>query len=135
VFSVNATTVTVRPFGSEQPFTIDIADVYTQLQAVPDQRKRRGVRYPLAVLLTIALIAKLSGYSQVRALAEWARERAEELAALFGLERTTMPHPTTGSRVLSRAVAATALEQALSRLLAPPATAELAPPRLASHRP
>ncbi|MBC8075870.1 MAG: transposase family protein [Chloroflexales bacterium] len=77
------------------------------------------MRYPLAVLLTIALIAKLSGYSQVRALAEWARERAVELAALFGLARTTMPHPTTWSRVLSRAAAATALEQALSRLLAP----------------
>lgn len=82
---MNATTVTVQPFGSEHSFTIDIADVQAQLQAVPAQRKRRGVRYPLAVLLTIALIAKLSGYSQLRALAEWARERAVELAALFGV--------------------------------------------------
>jgi predicted transposase YbfD/YdcC len=122
---VNPTTVSVTPFGSEQPFTIDIADVYTQLQAVPDQRKRRGVRYPLAVLLTIALVAKLVGYTQVRALAEWARERAVELASLFDLERACMPHPTTWSRVLSRAVAAEALERVLAALLAPPPTAEI----------
>jgi predicted transposase YbfD/YdcC len=125
VFSVNATTVTVRPFGSEHPFTIDIAEVYSHLQAVPDQRKRRGVRYPLAVLLTIALLAKLAGASQVRALAEWARDRAEELATLFGLERTTMPHPTTWSRVLSCAIAVSALEQALTGLVASPSTAEV----------
>jgi predicted transposase YbfD/YdcC len=124
---MNATTVTVQPFGSEQPFTISIADLYTQFEQVQDQRKRRGVRYPLGVLLTIALIAKLSGYSQLRAIAEWARERAAELAALFHLERSTMPHPTTWSRVLSCAVPATALEQALTRLLAPPPTAEVAP--------
>lgn len=124
---MNATTVTVRPFGSEHSFTIDIADVHAQFQAVPDQRKRRGVRYPLAVLLTIALLAKLSGYSQLRALAEWARERALELAALFGLHRATMPHPTTWSRVLACGVAATAIEQASTRLLAPSKSAEVAP--------
>ena len=124
---MNATTVTVTPFGSEHSFTIDIAALFSEFEQVQDQRKRRGVRYPLAVLLTIALIAKLSGYSQVRAVAEWARERAEELAVLFGLERTTMPHPTTWSRVLSGAVAATVIEQAITRLLAPPPSAELAP--------
>jgi predicted transposase YbfD/YdcC len=121
---MDATTVTVTPFGSEQPFTITIADVYTQFELVPDQRKRRGVRYPLAALLTIALLAKLAGASQLRALAEWARERAEELAALFRLERPTMPHPTTWSRVLANAVAADALERALAPLLAPPPSAE-----------
>lgn len=121
---MHTTTLTVTPFGSEQPFTIDIATVYAHLQHVPDQRKRRGVRYPLAVLLTIALVAKLVGYTQVRAIAEWARERAEELTALFALERASMPHPTTWSRVLSRAVAVEALEHALAPLVVPPATAE-----------
>jgi hypothetical protein len=44
--------------------TIDLTALLTQLQMVPDQRKRRGVRYPLAVLLTIAVLAKLCGDSQ-----------------------------------------------------------------------
>jgi predicted transposase YbfD/YdcC len=34
-----------------------------------------GVRYPLAVLLTIALLAKLAGDSQVRAIADSQEER------------------------------------------------------------
>ena len=43
----------------------------------------RGVRYPLAVLLTIALLAKLAGYSKARAIADWAKLRAAELAELL----------------------------------------------------
>jgi predicted transposase YbfD/YdcC len=121
---MNATTVTVTPFGSQQSFSINIADVYNQFALIGDQRKRRGVRYPLAVLLTIALLAKLAGYSQVRALAEWARSRASELAAVFALERSTMPHPSTWSRVLANAVAVDTLERALAALLAPPVSAQ-----------
>jgi hypothetical protein len=92
---MHATTVTVTPFGSDQPFILDLAAVYAQLDQVPDQRQRRGVRYPLAVLLTIALLSKLTGSTQLRAIAEWARERAEELDILFDLERELMRHLTT----------------------------------------
>ncbi|PDW00802.1 ISAs1 family transposase [Candidatus Chloroploca asiatica] len=122
---MNATTVTVQPFGSEQPLTLDLAAIYQQFQQVPDLRHRRGVRYPLAVMLTIALWAKLAGANQLRAIAEWARERQGELAAQFDLARTTMPHPTTWSRVLASAVAAEALDHALMPLLIPPPAAEV----------
>jgi predicted transposase YbfD/YdcC len=122
---MDVTTVTVRPFGSEQPFTLDLLSIYEQFQQVPDQRYRRGVRYPLAVLLTIALWAKLTGANQVRAIAEWARERQGELATRFGLSRACMPHPTTWSRVLASAVAAEALDHALAPLLVVPPSAEV----------
>jgi predicted transposase YbfD/YdcC len=125
VFSMDATIVTAQPFGTPQTFTLDLAVVYQQLQQVPDQRKRRGVRYPLAVLLTIALLAKLAGHSQVRAIADWARERRGELAVHFGLPRAHMPHPTTWSRVLGAAVVVEALDHALATLVAPTPTAEL----------
>lgn len=52
---MNLTTVTVHPFGSRKAFTLDLHQVYAQFQEVPEQRKRRGVRYPLAMLLTITL--------------------------------------------------------------------------------
>lgn len=125
MFAVDATTVTVHPFGSERPCTLDLAAIYHRFEHVPDLRARRGVRYPLAVLLTIALWAKLAGYSQVRAIAEWARERQGELAEHFGLPRARMPHPTTWSRVLSSAVAAEALDHALAPLLLPAPCAEV----------
>jgi len=84
---------------------------------VPDQRKRRGVRYPLAVRLTVGVLAKLSGQSQVHALAGWASARAVELATVFGLPRPRMPHPTTWTRSLGYGVTATAVEVALQPLL------------------
>jgi hypothetical protein len=87
--------------------------------------KRRGVRYPLAVLLAIAVLAKLCGDSQVHALADWAHARAAALAAVFELPRPRMPHPTTWTRVLGNAVAAAAIETALQPLLEPPPTAEV----------
>src|SRR5882724_1933986 len=125
VFSMDPITFTVTPRGSDQAITIDLSALLTLLQTVPDQRKRRGVRYPLAVLLAIAVLAKLCGDSQVHALADWAHARAAALAAVFGLSRPCMPHPTTWTRVLGNAVAAAAIETALQPLLQPPPTAEV----------
>jgi predicted transposase YbfD/YdcC len=62
------------------------------------------------MLLLIAILAKLTGQTQVRAIAEWATLRAEEFACMFHFPRATMPHPTTWSRVLGRAVDVVALE-------------------------
>jgi predicted transposase YbfD/YdcC len=114
---MNPITFTVTPAGQERSFTINLTDLLERLQTVPDQRKRRGVRYPLAVLLAIAVLAKLCGQSQVHALAGWAQERASELASVFGLKRPRMPHPTTWTRVLGHAVTAEAIEAALQPLL------------------
>lgn len=118
-------TFTVTPRGSDQTITIDLSALLTQLQTVPDLRKRRGVRYPLPVLLAIAVLAKFCGDSQVHALADWAHARASQLAAVFGFARPRMPHPTTWSRVLGNAVAASAIETALQPLLASPASPEV----------
>ena len=60
----------------DEPLLLDLRMLYQQFQTLPDQRKRRGVRYPGAVLLLIAVLAKLTGHSRVRALADWARLRA-----------------------------------------------------------
>ncbi|MCG8348530.1 MAG: ISAs1 family transposase [Chloroflexales bacterium] len=74
------------------------------------------------MLLTVAFWANLAGQSHLRAIAAWARERQDELAAHVALPRARRPQPTTWSRVLGTAVAADALEDAITRLLTPPAT-------------
>lgn len=122
---MNPITFTVTPRGTDQALTINLSELLLQLQTIPDQRKRRGVRYPLAVLLTIAVLAKLCGDSQVHALADWAHARAAELATAFGLKRPCMPHPTTWTRVFANAVAAAAIERAIKPLLDAPHTAEV----------
>lgn len=124
---MDAITFTVTPRGTDQPIVIDLRALVRQLQTVPDQRKRRGVRYPLTVLLAVAVLAKLCGASQVHAIADWAHERAAELAQVFGLTRTRMPHPTTWSRVLGFGVAAAAIDAAVAPLLQETPAAEVAP--------
>jgi len=74
------------------------------LLTLTDHRDPRGVRYPLAVLLTIATLAKLAEQNSSRAIADWARLRAPTLADLFGLDQPTMPHPTTWNRVFGAAI-------------------------------
>jgi predicted transposase YbfD/YdcC len=122
---MNRTTLAVELPTHDAPIVLDLNAIYRQFQTLPDARKRRGVRYPLAVLLTIAVLAKLSGYSQVAAIADWACARADALADLFELKRPSMPHPATWTRVLGQAVAITALEHLVARLSAGPARAEV----------
>lgn len=122
---MNPITFTVTPRGTDQALTINLTELLIQFQSVPDLRKPRGVRYPLAVLLTIAVLAKLCGDSQVHAIADWAHARAAELASVFSLKRPRMPHPTTWTRVFGNAVAAAAIETAITPLLAAPHTPEV----------
>jgi predicted transposase YbfD/YdcC len=78
--------------------------LYAALLTVQDRRDRRGVRYPLAPLLAIAVLAKLAAHDTPRAIADWARLRAAALCPLFGLRRQALPHHTTWGRVLGAAI-------------------------------
>lgn len=76
--------------------------LYEALSQIKDPRRRRGVRYPLAVILTVIVLAKLSGETELRGIAQWAQYRVAELSKALKLERQQMPHWTTYSRVLHR---------------------------------
>jgi predicted transposase YbfD/YdcC len=54
--------------------------------------------------LTVILLAKLGGEDAVRGMACWLEHRAGILAQALGLARSDMPHRTTISRILGRAV-------------------------------
>src|SRR6266567_4208250 len=82
----------------------DLDALYACLQTIPDHRDRRGIRYPLASLLMIGVLAKLAGQDSSRGMAHWARLRARELAQFFDLRRETMPHYSTWSRVLGHGI-------------------------------
>ncbi len=105
------------------PFLFSPTSLYARFLTLTDQRDPRGVRYPLAVLLTIATLAKLAEQNSPRAIADWAQLRAPTLADLFGLDRPTMPHPTTWNRVFGAAID----PQQFSRLVADFLTTAIAP--------
>ncbi len=86
------------------PFLFSPLSLYARLLTLTDRRDPRGVRYPLAVLLTIATLAKLAEQNAPRAIADWAQLRAPIIADLFSLDRPTMPHATTWNRVFGAAI-------------------------------
>ena len=122
---MHLTPLSVEVPSLDLPAVFDFDTIYRQFQTLADTRKRRGVRYPLAVLLTIAVMAKLAGYSGARAIADWATLRAEVLAELFDLPRPGMPHLTTWTRVFGHAVVLEAFEQVVAQISAPASSAEV----------
>lgn len=98
-----------------EPLLFDLDTLYERLRQVKDQRHRRGVRYPLAEILLIGVLAKLAGQTSSRGLADWANLRRGEMQRLFALRRATMPHFSTWSRILGRAVDPEELERVLGQ--------------------
>jgi predicted transposase YbfD/YdcC len=122
---MNYSTLPFTLASSEEPYLLDVGALYSQAEMLLDQRKARGRQYPLALIITVAVLAKLAGYTRVEAIAEWAKLRQHELHLLFATKRPRMPHHTTWSRILGQAVDLTALEQLVSRLLTPPHLGEI----------
>ncbi len=88
----------------DEPFAFPLQALIEDLAPLVDKRARRGRRYQLAPLIAIAVLAKLAKHSQLREIAHWAKLRQDELTELLGLERRTMPHPSTWSRIFSCAL-------------------------------
>jgi predicted transposase YbfD/YdcC len=86
------------------------------LAEVPDPRRRRGRRYPWALLLTLVSAALASGQRNGRAIGQWVREQREELAAPLGRAGRPLPSEATLRRAV-RAVDAKRLEERLSALV------------------
>ncbi len=102
----------------DEPFAFSLQALVERLHTIPDLRAPRGVRYPLPVVLTVAVLAKLAGHGKLRAVAEWAGLRAQQLCPLLGFERTTLPHPTTWSRIFGTALDSAALDEVVGQFFA-----------------
>ena len=57
------------------PFAFSVQALLERLQTLTDNRKPRGVRYSLDVLLLVALFVRLAGHTRLEPLADWARFR------------------------------------------------------------
>ncbi|NJO21567.1 MAG: ISAs1 family transposase [Spirulinaceae cyanobacterium RM2_2_10] len=115
MFAVHDTTVPLTfDLPTDVPFAFSLTALAAHLAPLVDQRKRRGKRYPLVPLLVTAVLAKLAGYARLEDLSDWARLRAADLTALFGLARPTMPHQATWSRIFAHAIDLNDFEARLS---------------------
>ncbi|MGL4174447.1 MAG: ISAs1 family transposase [Dermatophilaceae bacterium] len=65
----------------------DAQDLLTVLARVPDPRDPRGVRYPLAGMIAVAVCAVLAGARSFAAVGEWAVDLGADQLDRLGLER------------------------------------------------
>jgi len=73
---MNYTTFEEAMKQADLPVEGDALSVYRAFEQVQDGRHKRGVRYSVALILTLIVLAKLAGMTTPRAIAEWARLRA-----------------------------------------------------------
>jgi predicted transposase YbfD/YdcC len=105
-------------------FVFDLGSLYDELQTVADTRKAQGKRWPTALVLLFALLAKLAGQDSARGIAGWINLRIEtlnqvlQLPVYYNRQRAVSgPHATTYGRVLGRTLNHTELEQVIHRFV------------------
>ena len=95
----------------------DVGSLYQRFEKLSDNRSTQGLRYPLAVILVLMVMAKMSGEDQPSGMAEWAKYRADEIAEMLKLRRKTMPHHSTYRRIMADVIKAEELELIVSDFL------------------
>jgi predicted transposase YbfD/YdcC len=93
------TTPTVTPTRSITDSERD--GLLQALSKVPDPRSPRGLRYPLAALLAVAVCAVMTGASSVTAISDWLHDLDDIARARLGFLRG-VPATTTMWRLLIR---------------------------------
>ena len=83
------------------------------LAGIPDPRDRRGIRHPLNAILSLAVLAMLTGCKSLTAIAQFGRDKGFSLAHALGFRRGKTPSVSTFSEVF-RALDVVAFESALS---------------------
>ena len=66
--------------------------------AIPDPRRAQGLRYSLAAIVSLAVVAVLANHTSVLAIAEWATRQTRHVRRALGFRRDTTPHQTTKQR-------------------------------------
>jgi len=100
----------------EQPVEIEALSVYRACEQITDGRAKRGIRYSVALVVTLILLGKLAGMTTPEAIAEWVQLRAGWLKQVLPMPRESFPCASTYRNVL-RVLDAAEVNQILSHLL------------------
>jgi predicted transposase YbfD/YdcC len=95
----------------------DAADLASYLEQLTDTRDKRGKIYPLGMILTLVLLAKLAGEDKPSGMAEWIRLRCNAFVDLFAFKHQRMPCLNSIRWVLQEVIVLEELERLFSRYL------------------
>lgn len=96
---------------------LDVADLEATLSNLTDTRSEKGKIYPLSMLLTMILLAKLSGQHKPSPISDWIRERSDEMKRLFNWTKEQMPCLNTLRTILQQVISLEELEKLLREYL------------------
>lgn len=111
---------TTPPSGARDDLpavAFDVESLMARLAALTDPRKRRGIRYSLAVILILIVLAKLAGEDRPSAIGDWVRHRTDVLRGALHLRRARLPHQNTFRRILTEVVSPAELETTVATFL------------------
>jgi predicted transposase YbfD/YdcC len=97
---MNSSTLDQVVQGNAKALEIDPASIYTALEKVEDGRKKKGKRYPLALILTLLLLGKLAGETTIDAIIDWVNYKRNDLRKLLSWPKR-FPSNKTYSRALA----------------------------------
>lgn len=103
--------------NTREEVIIDLGSLYKKLEELSDKRSAQGLRYPLALILILMILAKLSGEDTPSGIAEWAQYRRKEMSKLLQVQHKRMPHHSTYRRIMADVVDADELELLVSDYL------------------
>ena len=89
---------------TNQVIAFNFAHLQQHLSQLPDSRSNRGKVYPLALILTYILIAKLAGCDKPSAIASWVRKRQAALLPLWESHHQRTPCLNTYRTILEEVV-------------------------------
>lgn len=95
----------------------NIADLEARLNQLTDTRDKRGKIYPLGMITTMVLLAKLSGEDKPSGIAQWIRLRCDSFVELFNCKHQRMPCLNTIRSVLRDIIPLDELETTFSLYL------------------
>lgn len=77
-------------------------DLRAALARLPDPRRPHGRRFPLASILTLAVVALLSNHLSLLAIAQWGKRQSPATLAALGFPDGITPHQSTLQRLFRR---------------------------------
>jgi predicted transposase YbfD/YdcC len=107
----------LSPAAGQAATVFDLASLLARLQTLSDCRCPKGLRYALAPVLLLIILAKLAGEDKPHAIADWISARGRLLCQVLGLPWRRMPHHNTYRRILAEAVSPEELDRTVGEYL------------------
>lgn len=96
---------------------LDLTSLFDHLTTLTDTRCPKGLRYGLAHVLLLIILAKLAGQDRPSGIADWIKNRAQLLGEVLHLGWSRMPHHNTYRRILEDVVRPEELDYMVGKYL------------------